>query len=108
MKLIFRYVLFLILQAALSSSPAQSASLPTRDYLGGMNALSQNDIKTAEKLFQKSVRENDDASSLFQLAKIYAAKNTPEGRRYARIVYGGNSSIYDKGYFRALRWVLEE
>ncbi len=84
MKLIFRYVLFLILQAALSSAPPQTISSPSRDYLGGMNALSKNDFKTAENLFQKSVRENNDASSLFQLAKIYAAKNTPEGRRFAR------------------------
>ncbi len=62
------------------SSPADAANY----YEHGMQALSNKDVKKAEKLFKKSIRENDDAPSMYELAKIDYERNTISGRTEAR------------------------
>ena len=53
-------------------------------YNDGIAALEKKDIISAEKFFLKSVKENSDVPSLFELSKIYINENTIRGRRKAR------------------------
>ena len=53
-------------------------------YKDGIAALEKKDITSAERLFLKSVKENSDVPSLFELSKIYIKENTIRGRRKAR------------------------
>ena len=59
-------------------------SAESSDYQSGIASLEKKDFSSAEKFFLKSIKENSDAPSLFELSKIYIKDNTIRGRRIAR------------------------
>lgn len=59
-------------------------SAESSDYQSGIASLEKKDFSSAEKFFSKSIKENSDVPSLFELSKIYIKDNTIRGRRIAR------------------------
>jgi GWxTD domain-containing protein len=83
MKLSFFYIFsFFILIFSIKTFP-QSFN-KTSYYNEAMADLDKQDVKSAEVLLKKSIEENSDPASLFELSKIYIDKNTISGRREAR------------------------
>lgn len=52
-------------------------------YFNGIDALRRKDTLQAEKFFKESIRENSDAASHFELAKIYWSRNSFLSRNLA-------------------------
>lgn len=84
-----RNILFFLL-AAFTGLNAQPSSVPentsnvTSYFQNGIEFLRKHDLKSAEKMFQKSIQEFSDAPSMYELAKLYRDKNTIMGRDRAR------------------------
>ncbi len=88
MKNIFSYryiICYLLLLMLLSRSGASAAVSGASDelYNKGIEALKVKDTLRAVLLFKESIRENSDAPSYFELAKIDIAKNTFVSRNRA-------------------------
>jgi len=68
------FVFFLIALFISSSilSTAQTDSVKTNKYLKALEALQNKDTTSAVTLFKESIKQNNDASSYYELAKIYA------------------------------------
>ena len=66
------------------SFPQKINSEESLSYKNGLAALEKKDITSAEQFFLRSVKENSDVPSLFELSKIYTGENTIQGRRKAR------------------------
>ncbi len=84
MKFLFKYaaVFLLTIQAALY---AQSINNNVPDYYNlGIRALLNKDTLSAEKFFKKSIFEDSNPESLYELAKIYFDYNTVYRRIEAR------------------------
>jgi len=67
-----------------NSFPQRTNSIESPYYKEGIEALGKKDISSAEQFFTRSIRENSDVPSLFELSKIYIDKETIRGRRKAR------------------------
>ncbi len=77
-------VSFLVL-VFLSRIFSQSSPADAGDYYEkGILALKGNNVKSAELFFEKSIKKNNDAPSMYELAKINYEKNTIRGRKKAR------------------------
>lgn len=53
-------------------------------YETGLAELSNNDFKSAEQSFKNSIKQNSDAASCYQLAKLYFESNSVYDRNKAR------------------------
>ncbi len=94
--LVFSYVVF---SQYLQPGPADY-------YENGKSALLKNDIKSAEVYFKKSIRENEDAPSMYELAKIYYDRNTIRGRTLARELL--TDAIYKEPKNLSYRYLLAD
>ena len=85
MKFTIIYILIYLFIIFLSYSfPQKFDPINTSYYKEGLEALGKKDIASAEQFFTRSIRENSDVPSLFELSKIYIDKETIRGRRKAR------------------------
>ena len=85
MKFFFKNILiFFIGIFSIYTYPQKINLKESSFYKNGIVALEKKDIPSAEQYFLKSVKENSDIPSLFELSKIYIKKNTIRGRRKAR------------------------
>ncbi len=75
--------LFLII-FSISSFPQKNNPAEFSMYKQGIAALEKKNLAVAEQFFLKSIKENSDVPSLFELSKIYIKENTILGRRKAR------------------------
>jgi len=86
MKLIFKYVSTFLLFLPLTLHAQSSHSAESNYYRLGIQSLQKKDSVSAEKYFKKSIYENSDPQSLYELAKIYYNQNSiykrMEARRY--------------------------
>jgi len=82
-----KQALLAILYVLISSLNIISQSIPAEGenyYQMGKQAILKNDVINAEKFFKRSIKENDDSKSMYELAKISYDKNTIQGRTQAR------------------------
>ena len=90
MKVLFKYsaIFLLFLQSALYAQLVNSnQSVNSNDpdyYIQGMRALLNKDTLSAEKLFKKSINEDSNPESFYELSKIYFNRNTIYRRAIAR------------------------
>ncbi len=68
----------------INSFPQKYKSIESLYYKSGIAALEKKDDSSAEQFFMRSIKENSDVPSLFELSKLYIKKNTIQGRRKAR------------------------
>ena len=108
MKFFFKNILiFFIGIFSIYTYPQKINLKESSFYKNGIVALEKKDIPSAEQYFLKSVKENSDIPSLFELSKIYIKKNTIRGRRKAiwiepqnvkiRLAYADLMENYGKG-----------
>jgi GWxTD domain-containing protein len=84
MKPIFQYVSFCLLILPIYLKAQSSISNSSDYYRQGIQSLLNKDTLSAETFFKKSVNENSDSQSLYELAKIYFNQNTVYKRVEAR------------------------
>ena len=65
------------------SNTSTEKKAPTEDYKNGMAALQKKDTTGAETYFKKSVIENSDPESRYELAEIYLSKGSYNSRNLA-------------------------
>lgn len=73
MRLLKLFVFLLIIYLNLIIS--QTESIRTNDYLRALEALHKNDTTSAITLFKGSIKQNNDAPSYYEIAKIYAGSS---------------------------------
>lgn len=84
MKSIVPVILFFTLFYASDSYAFKTDSLAIQFYQKGLEALNKSDSTIAEKLFEQSIKEDDNAPAQFELAKLLVSKKTIHGRDRAR------------------------
>ncbi len=67
-----------------NSGYSQTVKNTTSFYKNGLAELSNNDFKSAEQSFKNSIKQNSDAASYYQLAKLYFERNSVYDRNKAR------------------------
>jgi len=85
-KLTYEFLIAFFLFCAIVSALGFSISPDDQSnelYKKGIEALKARDTLQAEKFFKESIRENADAPSYFELAKIYLNRNTYLSRNFA-------------------------
>ena len=80
---IYIFIYFFIIFIAVTF-PQKINTIKASYYKEGIEALGKKDVASAEQFFTRSVRENSDVPSLFELSKIYINQGTIRGRRKAR------------------------
>jgi GWxTD domain-containing protein len=76
--------LFFLVIFSISSFPQKNSLVESTLYKKGIAALDKKDDSSAEQFFIKSIKENSDVPSLFELSKIYIKEKTILGRRKGR------------------------
>lgn len=78
----FVFIFTLLFFSSSILSTAQTDSAKTKKYLKAFEALQKKDTTSAVTLFKESIKQNDDALSYFELAKIYTT--SPALRDYSK------------------------
>lgn len=80
----FILIIFLLTIYTQINISGQSKVKVNKLFREGISALARNRVDSAEAYFQKSIEENSDPGSYYELAKIYKEKNTVGSRIRAR------------------------